>query len=60
LGLAVDHACGDDPEPFDIARVRPAAGAALGALPRWARAETGALVALWYRSILGPDGDITK
>lgn len=23
-----------------------------------ARAETGALVGLWYRSILGPDGDI--
>jgi alpha-D-ribose 1-methylphosphonate 5-triphosphate synthase subunit PhnI len=59
LGLAVDHRTGDDPEPFDIARVpaRPPAprSAALAAM---ARAETGALVALWYRSILGPDGDI--
>ena len=47
------------PSPFDIARVpaRPPAprSAALAAM---ARAETGALVALWYRSILGPDGDI--
>ncbi len=59
LGLAVDHRTGEDPEPFDIARVpaRPPAprSAALAAM---ARAETGALVALWYRSILGPDGDI--
>jgi len=59
LGLAVDHRTGADPEPFDIARVpaRPPAprSAALAAM---ARAETGALVALWYRSILGPDGDI--
>ena len=58
-GLAVDHRTGEDPEPFDIARVpaRPPAprSAALAAM---ARAETGALVALWYRSILGPDGDI--
>ena len=59
LGLAIDHRTGEDPEPFDIARVpaRPPAprSAALAAM---ARAETGALVALWYRSILGPDGDI--
>ncbi len=57
--LAVDHRRGEDPEPFDIARVpaRPPAprSAVLAAM---ARAETGALVALWYRSILGPDGDI--
>jgi alpha-D-ribose 1-methylphosphonate 5-triphosphate synthase subunit PhnI len=59
MGLAVDHRTGEDPEPFDIARVpaRPPAprSAALAAM---ARAETGALIALWYRSILGPDGDI--
>jgi alpha-D-ribose 1-methylphosphonate 5-triphosphate synthase subunit PhnI len=59
LGLAVDRRTGDDPEPVDIARVpaQPPAprSAALAAM---ARAETGALIALWYRSILGPDGDI--
>lgn len=59
LDLAVDHRDGTDPEPFDITRspARPPAprSAALAAM---ARAETGALVALWYRSILGPDGDL--
>ena len=59
LDLAVDHRDGTDPEPFDITRspARPPAprSAVLAAM---ARAETGALVALWYRSILGPDGDI--
>jgi alpha-D-ribose 1-methylphosphonate 5-triphosphate synthase subunit PhnI len=59
LDLAVDHRDGSDPEPFDITRTpaRPPAprSAALAAM---ARAETGALVALWYRSILGPDGDL--
>jgi alpha-D-ribose 1-methylphosphonate 5-triphosphate synthase subunit PhnI len=48
--LAVDHRTGEDPS-FDIARVpaRPPAprSAALAAM---ARAETGALVALYYRS----------
>ncbi|KAA9160260.1 carbon-phosphorus lyase complex subunit PhnI [Amycolatopsis acidicola] len=59
LDLVVDHRTGEDPEPFDLTRkpARPPAprSAALAAM---ARAETGALVALWYRSILGPDGDI--
>ena len=59
LDLAVDHRDGTDPEPFDITRspARPPAprSAVLAAM---ARAETGALVALWYRSILGPDGDL--
>jgi alpha-D-ribose 1-methylphosphonate 5-triphosphate synthase subunit PhnI len=59
LDLAVDHRDGSDPEPFDITRTpaRPPAprSAALAAM---ARAETGALVALWYRSILGPDGNL--
>lgn len=47
----------DDPEPFDVSR-----GAARSPAPRsavlasMARAETGALVALWYRSVRGPDG----
>jgi alpha-D-ribose 1-methylphosphonate 5-triphosphate synthase subunit PhnI len=46
-----------DPEPFDVSR-----GAARSPAPRsavlasMARAETGALVALWYRSVRGPDG----
>jgi alpha-D-ribose 1-methylphosphonate 5-triphosphate synthase subunit PhnI len=59
LDLAVDHRGGDDPEPVDISRVpaRPPAPRS-AVLASMARAETGALVALWYRSILGPDGDI--
>jgi alpha-D-ribose 1-methylphosphonate 5-triphosphate synthase subunit PhnI len=47
----------DDPEPFDVARgaVRlPASRSAV--LASMARGETGALVALWYRSVRGPDG----
>jgi alpha-D-ribose 1-methylphosphonate 5-triphosphate synthase subunit PhnI len=59
LDLAVDHRDGTDPEPFDITRspARPPAPRA-AVLAAMARAETGALVALWYRSILGPDGDL--
>jgi alpha-D-ribose 1-methylphosphonate 5-triphosphate synthase subunit PhnI len=56
--LAVAHEeLADDPEPFDVSR-----GAARTPAPRsavlasMARAETGALIALWYRSIWGPDG----
>jgi alpha-D-ribose 1-methylphosphonate 5-triphosphate synthase subunit PhnI len=56
--LAVVHPeSTDDPEPFDVAR-----GAARLPAPRsavlasMARGETGALVALWYRSVRGPDG----
>lgn len=57
--LAIDHRTGADPEPFDITRVPPRPPAPRSAvLAAMARAETGALVALWYRSILGPDGDI--
>ncbi|MBO0851846.1 MAG: carbon-phosphorus lyase complex subunit PhnI, partial [Pseudonocardia sp.] len=61
LDLAVDHRHdGDgDPDPVDVTRTaaRPPAprSATLAAM---ARAETGALVALWYRSILGPDGNL--
>ncbi|MBK1783017.1 carbon-phosphorus lyase complex subunit PhnI [Prauserella cavernicola] len=59
LDLVVDHRRVDDPEPVDITRTpaRPPAERS-AALASMARAETGALVALWYRSILGPDGDI--
>ena len=47
----------DDPEPFDVSRgaARPPAPRS-AVLASMARAETGALVALWYRSIRGPDG----
>jgi alpha-D-ribose 1-methylphosphonate 5-triphosphate synthase subunit PhnI len=54
--LAVDRRRGDDPEPFDLARTPVRPGAPRSArLAAMARAETGALVNLWYRSILGPD-----
>jgi alpha-D-ribose 1-methylphosphonate 5-triphosphate synthase subunit PhnI len=58
-GLAVDHRTDDDPEPFDITRIPPRPPAPRSAaLATMARADTSALVGLWYRSILGPDGDI--
>ncbi|MEQ9163419.1 MAG: carbon-phosphorus lyase complex subunit PhnI, partial [Ilumatobacter fluminis] len=57
LDLVVDRRRSDDPEPVDITRhaVRPPA-ARSARLAVMARAETGALVNLWYRNILGPDG----
>jgi alpha-D-ribose 1-methylphosphonate 5-triphosphate synthase subunit PhnI len=57
--LAVDRRRGDDPDPFDIAvqPVRPGAPRS-ARLSVMARAETGALVNLWYRNVLGPDGYI--
>lgn len=46
----------DDPPPADISRVPARPGAPRSArLSAMARAETGALVQLWYRNILGPD-----
>ncbi|WP_020673038.1 carbon-phosphorus lyase complex subunit PhnI [Amycolatopsis nigrescens] len=59
LDLVADQRRRDDPEPVDITRkpARPPA-ARSAVLASMARAETGGLVALWYRSILGPDGDI--
>jgi alpha-D-ribose 1-methylphosphonate 5-triphosphate synthase subunit PhnI len=56
--LAVVHEePADDPEPFDVARgaARPSAPRS-AVLASMARAETGALIALWYRSVRGPDG----
>jgi alpha-D-ribose 1-methylphosphonate 5-triphosphate synthase subunit PhnI len=57
LDLVVDRRRHDDPEPVDITRVavRPPAPRS-ARLSVMARAETGALVNLWYRNILGPDG----
>jgi alpha-D-ribose 1-methylphosphonate 5-triphosphate synthase subunit PhnI len=58
LDLLVSHPPADS-APFDVTR-RPARPPAprSAVLASMARAETGALVGLWYRSILGPDGDI--
>lgn len=57
LDAVVDRRRLDDPEPFDITR-RPARPPAprSARLSTMARAETGALVNVWYRNILGPDG----
>jgi alpha-D-ribose 1-methylphosphonate 5-triphosphate synthase subunit PhnI len=63
MDLLVDHRPADPtaprPEPFDVTR-RPARPPAprSAVLASMARAETGALVGLWYRSILGPDGNV--
>jgi alpha-D-ribose 1-methylphosphonate 5-triphosphate synthase subunit PhnI len=58
-GMVRDRRRPDDPEPHDITRdpVRPGAPRS-ARLSVMARAETGALVNLWYRNILGPDGYI--
>jgi alpha-D-ribose 1-methylphosphonate 5-triphosphate synthase subunit PhnI len=58
-GLIRDRRRDDDPEPYDVTRdpVRPGAPRS-ARLSVMARAETGALVNLWYRNILGPDGYI--
>ncbi|MFG1664245.1 carbon-phosphorus lyase complex subunit PhnI [Streptomyces sp. Y7] len=57
--LVAEGRGGDDPEPHDITRrpARPPADRS-AVLAAMARAESGALMALWYRSILGPDGDV--
>lgn len=56
MDAAVDRRRDDDPEPADITRVPARPGAPRSArLATMARAETGALVQLWYRNILGPD-----
>ncbi|GAB3562341.1 carbon-phosphorus lyase complex subunit PhnI [Amycolatopsis endophytica] len=59
MDLVADQRRTDDPDPVDITRkpARPPADRS-AVLASMARAETGGLVALWYRSILGPDGDI--
>lgn len=59
MDLAVDRRRDDDPEPADITRVPARPGADRSALlATMARAETGALVQLWYRNILGPDNHL--
>lgn len=57
--LLITRAAGTDDEPFDVTRKAPRPPAPRSAvLAAMARAETGALVGLWYRSIRGPDGDV--
>lgn len=57
--LLAEHEELPDDEPFDVTRksARPPAPRS-AVLASMARAETGALVGLWYRSIRGPDGAI--
>jgi alpha-D-ribose 1-methylphosphonate 5-triphosphate synthase subunit PhnI len=61
LDLVVDrrNPADVDPEPYDIGRdpVRPGVPRS-ALLSVMARAEAGALVNLWYRNILGPDGHL--
>jgi alpha-D-ribose 1-methylphosphonate 5-triphosphate synthase subunit PhnI len=59
MDLLVDRRRDDDPPAADISRVPARPGAPRSArLSAMARAETGALVQLWYRNILGPDRNI--
>lgn len=59
MDLVVDRTDASDPEPADITRVPARPGAPRSArLTTMARAETGALVQLWYRNILGPDNHL--
>lgn len=55
-GVLVDRHRDDDPEPFDIQMVAaqlPAERSAI--LSSSAQADTGALINIWYQSVLGPD-----
>ncbi|GAB3300775.1 phosphonate metabolism protein PhnI [Epidermidibacterium keratini] len=55
--LLAPHEPHDDPEPIDLALNPPALPAPRSALlSAMSLAETGGLVGMWYRSILGPDG----
>ena len=58
-GLALDRRTTEDPEPYDISvkPVRPGVPRS-ARLSVMARAETGSLVNLWYRNVLGTDGYI--
>jgi alpha-D-ribose 1-methylphosphonate 5-triphosphate synthase subunit PhnI len=60
-GMIRDRRRPDDPEPHDVTSspVRPGVPRS-ARLSVMARAETGALVNLWYRNILGPDGYIRE
>lgn len=56
-GLLVDRAVEDDPEPFDIQMVAAQLPAERSAVLSYSsQADTGALINIWYQSVLGPDG----
>lgn len=56
IDAMVDRRTDEDPDPADITMVPARPGAPRSArLSSMARAETGALVQLWYRNIMGPD-----
>lgn len=56
MDLVFDRRHADDPEPYDITRHPTRPGVPRSAwLATMARAETGALVNLWYRNIMGTD-----
>lgn len=55
--LLVEHSADEDAVPIDLALTPPRLPAPRSALlSAMALGETGGLVSLWYRSILGPDG----
>ena len=61
MDAVVERRSGADPEPVDISRTPARPGAPRSSLlSTMARAETGALVQLWYRNILGPDNNINE
>lgn len=56
-GLLIERTDRADPEPFDLAMTPPQLPAARSAtLSAMSLSETGGLISLWYRSVLGPDG----
>lgn len=51
----------NDPEPFDIQLKAPELPATRSAwLSAIAQADTGALINIWYQSVLGPDGGLAE
>lgn len=59
MDLVFDRRGADDPEPYDITRHPTRPGVPRSAwLSTMARAETGALVNLWYRNIMGSDNHL--
>ena len=61
MDAVVERRSDADPEPVDISRTPARPGAPRSSLlSTMARAETGALVQLWYRNILGPDNNINE
>jgi alpha-D-ribose 1-methylphosphonate 5-triphosphate synthase subunit PhnI len=56
-GVLADRSLAEDDEPFDIQMVAPQLPAPRSALlSSMAQADTGALINIWYQSVLGPEG----